>query len=89
MRYFLFESILYDRASGIGLRSIGRVFLQVHSRLIFGNGNQFEKRNKKFPQILEAMNSFDLSTKSKQSTRPIRTKRSIKRSPVLSTILIT
>lgn len=48
-----------------------------------------KKRNKKFPQILEAMNSFDLSTKSKQSTRPIRTKRSIKRSPVLSTILIT
>lgn len=47
MRYFLFESILYDRASGIGLRSIGRVFLQVHSRLIFGNGNQFEKRKKK------------------------------------------
>lgn len=49
--------------------SLPAIQFQIHSRLIFENDNEFEKkkkRNKKFPEIVEAMNSFDLSIKSKR-----------------------
>lgn len=48
--------------------SLPAIQFQIHLCLIFENDNEFEKkkRNKKFPEIVEAMNSFDLSIKSKR-----------------------